>query len=111
MQEGLNSLMQMAKTSAILTRLSDKRLPFISVLTDPTMGGVSASFAFLGDVVVAEPGAAQARVLCKVLGEALRDGRGPVGVVVVGLRLCLRLSGRAVNAAGRPTCRGLIGHH
>ena len=55
MQEGLFSLMQMAKTTAALTRLSEKGLPFISVLTDPTMGGVSASFAFVGDVVIAEP--------------------------------------------------------
>ena len=54
MQEGLNSLMQMTKTSASLHLLSEKGLPFISVLTDPTMGGVSASFAFLGDIVVAE---------------------------------------------------------
>ncbi len=57
MQEGLTSLMQMAKTSAALTRLTQAGLPFISLLTDPTMGGVSASFAFLGDVVLAEPGA------------------------------------------------------
>jgi acetyl-CoA carboxylase carboxyl transferase subunit beta len=55
MQEGLLSLMQMAKTNAALTRLAKKGLPFISVLTDPTMGGVSASFAFLGDLVIAEP--------------------------------------------------------
>ncbi len=55
MQEGLLSLMQMAKTNAALTRLAGKGLPYISVLTDPTMGGVSASFAFLGDVVIAEP--------------------------------------------------------
>lgn len=55
MQEGLFSLMQMAKTNAALTRLASKGLPYISVLTDPTMGGVSASFAFLGDVVIAEP--------------------------------------------------------
>ena len=78
MQEGLNSLMQMAKTSAILTRLSDKRLPFISVLTDPTMGGVSASFAFLGDVVVAEPGAligfAGPRVIEQTVRETLPEG-------------------------------------
>jgi acetyl-CoA carboxylase carboxyl transferase subunit beta len=57
MQEGLLSLLQMAKTNAALTRLAKARLPFISVLTDPTMGGVSASFAFMGDVVIAEPGA------------------------------------------------------
>lgn len=55
MQEGLLSLMQMAKTNAALTRLSQKKLPYISVLTDPTMGGVSAGFAFVGDVVIAEP--------------------------------------------------------
>ena len=78
MHEGLNSLMQMAKTSAILTRLSEKRLPFISVLTDPTMGGVSASFAFLGDVVVAEPGAligfAGPRVIEQTVRETLPEG-------------------------------------
>ncbi len=55
MQEGLLSLMQMAKTTAMLTQLSEARLPYVSVLTDPTMGGVSASFCFLGDVVIAEP--------------------------------------------------------
>lgn len=55
MQEGLLSLMQMAKTNASLTRLAKKGLPYISVLTDPTMGGVSAGFAFVGDVVIAEP--------------------------------------------------------
>ncbi|PGW82185.1 acetyl-CoA carboxylase carboxyl transferase subunit beta, partial [Bacillus thuringiensis] len=67
MQEGLNSLMQMAKTGAALQLLTEHKLPFISVLTDPTMGGVSASFAFLGDVVMAEPkariGFAGARVI------------------------------------------------
>ena len=55
MQEGLLSLAQMAKTTAALTDLAERRLPFISVLTDPTMGGVSASFAMIGDVVIAEP--------------------------------------------------------
>ena len=55
MQEGLLSLMQMAKTNAALTRLAKRGLPYISVLTDPTMGGVSAGFAFVGDVVIAEP--------------------------------------------------------
>ncbi|HEX7558380.1 MAG TPA: acetyl-CoA carboxylase carboxyltransferase subunit beta, partial [Usitatibacter sp.] len=57
MQEGLLSLMQMAKTTAALHQLTAARQPFISILTDPTMGGVSASFAFIGDVVIAEPGA------------------------------------------------------
>jgi acetyl-CoA carboxylase carboxyl transferase subunit beta len=78
MQEGLLSLMQMAKTSAALTQLSEGKLPFISVLTDPTMGGVSASFAFLGDVVIAEPGAligfAGARVIQQTVRETLPDG-------------------------------------
>jgi acetyl-CoA carboxylase carboxyl transferase subunit beta len=55
MQEGLLSLMQMAKTNAALTRFAKKGLPYISVLTDPTMGGVSAGFAFMGDIVMAEP--------------------------------------------------------
>ena len=57
MQEGILSLMQMAKTSAALGRLAEARLPYISVLTHPTTGGVSASFATLGDVILAEPGA------------------------------------------------------
>src|SRR5215475_14971248 len=57
MQEGLFSLMQMAKTSAALARLGEARLPFFSLLTDPTTGGVTASFAMLGDVILAEPGA------------------------------------------------------
>jgi len=78
MQEGLNSLMQMAKTCAILTSLADKKLPFISVLTNPTMGGVSASFAFLGDVVIGEPGAligfAGPRVIEQTMREKLPDG-------------------------------------
>ena len=78
MQEGLFSLMQMAKTSAALTFLADKQLPFISVLTDPTMGGVSASFAFLGDVVIAEPkaliGFAGPRVIEQTVRETLPEG-------------------------------------
>ena len=78
MQEGLFSLMQMAKTTAALTRLSHQKLPFISVLTDPTMGGVSASFAFLGDVVIAEPGAligfAGPRVIEQTVRQTLPDG-------------------------------------
>jgi acetyl-CoA carboxylase carboxyl transferase subunit beta len=57
MQEGALSLMQMAKTTVALERLSERRLPYVSVLTDPTTGGVTASFATLGDVILAEPGA------------------------------------------------------
>jgi acetyl-CoA carboxylase carboxyl transferase subunit beta len=78
MQEGLSSLMQMAKTCAALNLLSEKRLPFISLLTNPTMGGVSASFAFLGDVVIAEPGAligfAGPRVIEQTVREKLPEG-------------------------------------
>jgi acetyl-CoA carboxylase carboxyl transferase subunit beta len=78
MQEGLLSLMQMAKTSAALTQLAAAKLPFISVLTDPTMGGVSASFAMLGDVIVAEPGAligfAGPRVIEQTVRQTLPDG-------------------------------------
>ena len=78
MQEGLLSLMQMAKTNASLTRLSKARLPYISVLTDPTMGGVSASFAFMGDVVLAEPkaliGFAGPRVIENTVREKLPEG-------------------------------------
>ena len=78
MQEALMSLMQMAKTSAALTRLSEQRLPFVSVLTDPTMGGVSASFAMLGDVHIAEPNAligfAGPRVIQQTVRETLPEG-------------------------------------
>jgi len=78
MQEGLMSLMQMAKTTAALTQLATERLPFISVLTDPTMGGVSASFAMIGDVVIAEPGAligfAGPRVIEQTVKQTLPEG-------------------------------------
>jgi acetyl-CoA carboxylase carboxyl transferase subunit beta len=78
MQEGLLSLMQMAKTTAALHQLSAMKQPFISILTDPTMGGVSASFAFIGDVVLAEPGAligfAGPRVIEQTVRETLPEG-------------------------------------
>ena len=78
MQEGLFSLMQMAKTTAGITRLADRKLPFITLLTDPTMGGVSASFAFMGDLVIAEPGAligfAGPRVIEQTVRETLPPG-------------------------------------
>jgi acetyl-CoA carboxylase carboxyl transferase subunit beta len=78
MQEGLLSLMQMAKTSAVLTELSKAGLPYVSVLTDPTMGGVSASFAMLGDIIIAEPqaliGFAGPRVIEQTVRETLPDG-------------------------------------
>jgi acetyl-CoA carboxylase carboxyl transferase subunit beta len=78
MQEGILSLMQMAKTSAALARLSEEKLPFISVLTNPTTGGVTASFAVLGDVILAEPGAlvgfAGPRVIKETTQQELPDG-------------------------------------
>ena len=78
MQEGLLSLLQMAKTNAALTRLAKAKLPYVSVLTDPTMGGVSASFAFMGDVVIAEPkaliGFAGPRVIENTVREKLPEG-------------------------------------
>ena len=78
MQEGLLSLMQMAKTNAALARLANARIPYISILTDPTMGGVSASFAFVGDVVLAEPkaliGFAGPRVIENTVREKLPEG-------------------------------------
>jgi len=78
MQEALFSLMQMAKTSAVLAKLAKKHIPYISVLTDPTMGGVSASFAMLGDVHIAEPkaliGFAGPRVIEQTVREKLPEG-------------------------------------
>jgi acetyl-CoA carboxylase carboxyl transferase subunit beta len=78
MQEALFSLMQMAKTSAALAKLSEKKIPYISVLTDPTMGGVSASLAMLGDINIAEPkaliGFAGPRVIEQTVGEKLPEG-------------------------------------
>jgi acetyl-CoA carboxylase carboxyl transferase subunit beta len=78
MQEGALSLLQMAKTTAALTDLAERRLPFITVLTDPTMGGVSASFAMIGDVVIAEPkaliGFAGPRVIEQTVRQKLPEG-------------------------------------
>lgn len=78
MQEGVLSLMQMAKTSSVANRLKEAKLPFICLLTDPTMGGVSASVAWLGDVILAEPGAligfAGPRVIQETVGEKLPEG-------------------------------------
>ncbi len=78
MQEGVTSLFQMAKTTAVLQELTREHLPFVSILTDPTMGGVSASFAFVADVVLAEPGAligfAGPRVIEQTVREKLPEG-------------------------------------
>ena len=78
MQESILSLMQMAKTTAALNKLHEAGLPYVSVLTDPTMGGVSASIAMLGDVIIAEPNAligfAGARVIEQTVRETLPEG-------------------------------------
>ena len=78
MQEGIFSLMQMAKTSAALKKLSNQKIPYISLLTDPTMGGVSASVSMLGDIILAEPGAligfAGPRVIEQTIKQKLPDG-------------------------------------
>jgi acetyl-CoA carboxylase carboxyl transferase subunit beta len=78
MQEGVLSLMQMAKVSAVLAQLAERRLPYIVVLTNPTTGGVSASYAMLGDAILAEPGAvigfAGPRVIKQTLGQDLPEG-------------------------------------
>ena len=78
MQEGIVSLMQMAKTSAALAKLSEAKLPYISVLTDPTTGGVTASFASLGDIIIAEPdaliGFAGPRVIEQTIKQKLPEG-------------------------------------
>jgi acetyl-CoA carboxylase carboxyl transferase subunit beta len=78
MQEGIFSLMQLAKTSAALHRMAEARLPYLSILTHPTTGGVTASFAMLGDVNVAEPGAligfAGPRVIKETIRQALPEG-------------------------------------
>jgi len=78
MQEGILSLMQMAKTSAAVARLAEARVPFFSILADPTFGGVTASFAMLGDIVIAEPkaliGFAGARVIEQTIKQQLPEG-------------------------------------
>jgi acetyl-CoA carboxylase carboxyl transferase subunit beta len=115
MQEGLFSLMQMAKTSASLTRLSEAKLPFISILTDPTMGGVSASFAMLGDVIMAEPGAligfAGPRVIEQTVREKLPEGfqrseflleHGAIDMIVDRRQLREKLAGILTQLMRRP---------
>ncbi|MBS0321230.1 MAG: acetyl-CoA carboxylase carboxyltransferase subunit beta [Proteobacteria bacterium] len=106
MQEGVSSLFQMAKTTAVLQELTKAHLPFVSILTDPTMGGVSASFAFVADVVIAEPGAligfAGPRVIEQTVREKLPDGfqraeflleKGALDMIVDRRQLRERLAG------------------
>ena len=121
MQEALMSLMQMAKTSAALTRLAEHRLPFISVLTDPTMGGVSASFAMLGDVIVAEPkaliGFAGPRVIEQTVRETLPEGfqrseflleHGAVDIIVHRHHMRARVANVLSLLTGKPLADGAV---
>ena len=115
MQESLFSLMQMAKTSAGLGRMAKRGIPFISVMTDPTMGGVSASFAMLGDVNVAEPkaliGFAGPRVIEQTVREKLPEGfqrseflleHGAVDMIVDRRDMRERLAGLLSILTGQP---------
>jgi acetyl-CoA carboxylase carboxyl transferase subunit beta len=115
MQEGLLSLMQMSKTSAALARMAEERLPFISVLTDPTTGGVSASLAMLGDLNIAEPraliGFAGPRVIEQTVRETLPEGfqrseflleHGAIDLILDRRDLRDRISGVLAIMMGRP---------
>jgi acetyl-CoA carboxylase carboxyl transferase subunit beta len=115
MQEGLLSLAQMAKTTASLTDLAERKLPFISVLTDPTMGGVSASFAMIGDLVIAEPkaliGFAGPRVIEQTVRQKLPEGfqraeflleKGAVDMIVDRRQLRDKLHALLAVLQGRP---------
>jgi acetyl-CoA carboxylase carboxyl transferase subunit beta len=119
MQEGVLSLMQMAKASAVLSQLAERRIPYISVLTNPTTGGVSASFAMLGDAILAEPGAvigfAGPRVIKQTLGQDLPEGfqtaeflldHGMVDQVIHRKLLRATLSRLLRHMTGRPAAAG-----
>jgi acetyl-CoA carboxylase carboxyl transferase subunit beta len=116
MQEALISLMQMAKTSAVLARLREEGIPFISVLTDPVYGGVSASLAMLGDVIVGEPkaliGFAGPRVIEQTVREKLPEGfqrseflleHGAIDMIVHRQELRPRLGNLLAQMMGLPT--------
>lgn len=119
MQEGILSLMQMAKASAVLSQLGERRIPYISVLTNPTTGGVSASYAMLGDAILAEPGAvigfAGPRVIKQTLGQDLPEGfqtaeflleKGMVDRVVHRKDMRGTLSRLLRHMTGRPAAAG-----
>jgi len=121
MQEALFSLMQMAKTTAALTRLAKQHIPFISILTDPTMGGVSASFAMLGDVIIAEPNAligfAGPRVIEQTVRETLPEGfqraeflleHGAVDIIVDRRQLADEVHQLLVTLTGRLSPEDLV---
>jgi acetyl-CoA carboxylase carboxyl transferase subunit beta len=116
MQEALISLMQMAKTSAVLARLREEGIPFISVLTDPVYGGVSASLAMLGDVIVGEPkaliGFAGPRVIEQTVREKLPEGfqrseflleHGAIDMIIPRQELRQRLGNLLAQMMGLPT--------
>ncbi|MDO4429941.1 MAG: acetyl-CoA carboxylase, carboxyltransferase subunit beta [Lonepinella koalarum] len=116
MQEALFSLMQMAKTSAVLAKMKEKGVPFISVLTDPTLGGVSASFAMLGDVNIAEPkaliGFAGPRVIEQTVREKLPEGfqraeflleHGAIDMIVKRAEMREKLAGLLSKLMGLPS--------
>src|SRR2546430_2615730 len=115
MQEGALSLAQMAKTTAALTDLAERRLPFITLLTDPTMGGVSASFAMIGDVAIAEPraliGFAGPRVIEQTVRQKLPEGfqraeflleKGAIDMIVDRRKLRDKLHGILSLLQGQP---------
>jgi acetyl-CoA carboxylase carboxyl transferase subunit beta len=119
MQEGVLSLMQMAKASAVLSQLAERRIPYLSILTNPTTGGVSASFAMLGDAILAEPGAvigfAGPRVIKQTLGQDLPEGfqtaeflvdHGMVDSVVHRKELRATISRLLRHMTGRPAAAG-----
>jgi acetyl-CoA carboxylase carboxyl transferase subunit beta len=119
MQEGVLSLMQMAKASAILSQLAERRIPYVSILTNPTTGGVSASYAMLGDAILAEPGAvigfAGPRVIKQTLGQDLPEGfqtaeflleHGMLDAVVHRRELKATLSQMLRHMTGRPAAAG-----
>jgi acetyl-CoA carboxylase carboxyl transferase subunit beta len=119
MQEGVLSLMQMAKTSALLAQVAERRIPYVSILTNPTTGGVSASFAMLGDAILAEPGAvigfAGPRVIKQTIGQDLPEGfqtaeflldHGMVDAVVHRRTLKRTLSQLLRHMSGEPSASG-----
>jgi acetyl-CoA carboxylase carboxyl transferase subunit beta len=119
MQEGVLSLMQMAKVSAMLAQLAERRIPYVSVLTNPTTGGVSASYAMLGDAILAEPGAvigfAGPRVIKQTLGQDLPEGfqtseflldHGMLDAVVHRRNLKRTVSQLLRHMSGRPAATG-----
>jgi acetyl-CoA carboxylase carboxyl transferase subunit beta len=123
MQEGVLSLMQMGKVSAVLSQLGDRGVPYVSVLTNPTTGGVSASYAMLGDAIIAEPGAvigfAGPRVIKQTLGQDLPEGfqtaeflldHGMLDCVVHRKELKQTLGRLLRHMAGRPAAAGWAEH-